>query len=185
MDLRRRGPWHEIASREVYRNPWIRLREDQVIRPDGRPGIYGVVEMAPAVGVVALTDDQQVYLVGQYRYPTECDSWEIITGFASDGEAPVDAARRELREETGLTAEHWTPLGWSHISNSVTDQVGYLFLAQGLVVGSAAPDGTESLLVRPVPITEALRLAQSSGITQGFSLVGIYRAWHRLTGDLD
>lgn len=184
MSETRRGPWTVRASREVYRNPWLRLREDDVLRPDGRPGIYGVVEMVDAVGVVALSDDGRVYLVGQHRYPTDGYGWEIVTGYGDPAEGPLLSAQRELREETGLSAAEWVPLGSTHISNSVTDQVGYLFLARGLTSGAAQPDATEQLVVQTVPLAEALAMAQSSRIVQAFSLVGLYRAWHFLTGDL-
>jgi 8-oxo-dGTP pyrophosphatase MutT (NUDIX family) len=173
-----------LDTREVYRNPWIRVREDSVLRPDGRPGIYGVVEFEPAVGVVALGDDGAVYLVGQYRYPTDSYSWEIVTGYADAGEEPLAAAQRELREEAGLSAGSWTALGHIEISNSVTDQVGFLYLARDLSVARAAPDETEQLEVRRIPLGEALAQAQESAIFDGFSLAGLYRAWHYLRGDL-
>lgn len=181
--VERRGPWQVRSSREVYRNPWIRLREDQVLRPDGRPGIYGVVECTPAVGIVALTPEERVYMVGQYRYPTQCDSWEIVTGYSDVGEELQVAAARELREEAGLTAACWTPLGHCHISNSVTNQVGNLYLAQDLTTGGAMPDDTEALTVQTVPLAQALDRAQASEIVQAFSLVGLYRAWRHLHGE--
>src|SRR5439155_7079061 len=100
----RRGPWQVLGSRQVYENAWIRVREDDVIRPDGQPGIYGVVEFQGlAVAIIALTEDEQVYLVGQYRYPTDTYSWEVVEGTSEAGEEPLAAAKRELSEETGLT----------------------------------------------------------------------------------
>jgi 8-oxo-dGTP pyrophosphatase MutT (NUDIX family) len=168
----------------VYANPWIRVREDSVLRPDGAPSIYGVVEFEPAVGVVALDGDGSVYLVGQYRYPTDGYSWEIVTGYADAGEDILEAAKRELREEAGLEAADWQPLGHVEISNSVTDQVGFLFLGTGLTAVAAAPDGTEQLEVRCLPLREAVAAAQSGAIFDGFSLAGLYRAWHYLEGDL-
>jgi 8-oxo-dGTP pyrophosphatase MutT (NUDIX family) len=171
-----RGPWQCLDSRVAYTNPWITVREDRVIQPDGRPGVYGVVECNPAVGVVALTADGHVYLVGQYRYPMDEYSWEIVTGYTEPGEDLLIAAQRELREETGLTASNWTSLGHCHISNSVTNQIGHLYLAQGLESGVAAPEPTENLTVKAVPLREAMELAQSSEIVQAFSLVGLYRA---------
>ncbi len=180
MTIQRRGPWQVTGTREVYHNPWIRVREDQVIRPNGTLGIYGVIETTPAVGVVAVTPDHLVHLVGQYRYTMDEYSWEIVTGYSARGEDLLAGAARELREETGLVAQQWTPLGDCHISNSVTDQRGYLYLAQDLVAGQATPDETEELAVKTVPLAEALRQAQASEIQQAFSLVGLYRAWHHL-----
>jgi ADP-ribose pyrophosphatase YjhB (NUDIX family) len=174
------GPWRLTSTREVYRNPWIRVREDQVIRPDGKPGIYGVVELEPAVGIVAVTDDERVYLVGQYRYATESYSWEIVTGFSDRGEDPVAGARRELLEETGLSAESWEPLGHCYLSNCITNQIGYLYLARGLSAGLASPDDTESLAPKTMPLREALGLALEGGIDQAYSIVGLQRAWNRL-----
>ena len=184
MTSRQRGPWRVLGTRVAYENLWIRVREDQVLRPDGSPGIYGVVEMRPAVGVVALAADAGVHLVGQYSYTTGCDTWEIVAGFVDAAEEPLAAARRELREETGLRAARWTALGSCQVSNSVTDQLGYLFLAEHLVEGDAQPDETEELRWRTVPLHEALRMAQQDDITDGFSLIGLYRAWHHLAGDL-
>jgi 8-oxo-dGTP pyrophosphatase MutT (NUDIX family) len=176
----RRGPWQITGTREVYRNPWIRVREDQVIRPSGQPGIYGVVEMTAAVAVVAVDTAERVSLVGQYRYPTDRYSWEIVTGYAGEGEDPLLGAQRELREETGLEARRWTPLGDCQISNSVTDQIGHLYLAEELTQGAAAPDETEELAVKQVPMAAAVGMAQRGEISDAFSLIGIYRAWHHL-----
>jgi 8-oxo-dGTP pyrophosphatase MutT (NUDIX family) len=178
----RRGPWECLSSREVYRNPWLRLREDQVVRPDGQPGLYGVVELTAAIGVVALTADERVTLVGQYRYPTERYSWEIVAGFAAPGEDPAAAAARELREETGLTATRWSSLGECQVSNSVTDQIGYLFLAEDLRNGAPAPDPTEALAVEAVPLADAVVGIAGREISQALTLVGLYRAWFRRRG---
>ena len=99
------NPWTTLGSRPVYENPWIKVREDQVLRPDGQPGIYGVVEFKNrAVGVLPVEDDGAVWLVGQYRYPLQAYSWEIPEGGCPEGETPEETARRELQEETGLTA---------------------------------------------------------------------------------
>src|ERR1043165_7412655 len=121
------NPWKTLASREVYDNEWIRVREDSVIRPDGEPGIYGVVHYKNiAVGVLAVEDDS-IYLVGQYRYPLEQYSWEIPEGGCPEGEAPLDAAKRELAEETGLRAETWEKMGVAHLSNSVSAEIAVWF----------------------------------------------------------
>jgi 8-oxo-dGTP pyrophosphatase MutT (NUDIX family) len=175
-----RGPWRVVGSREVYRNAWLRLRHDTVLRPDGSPGIYGVVELEPAVGIVAVDDRERVWLVGQYRYPTQRYSWEIISGFAQPGEEPLAAARRELREEAGLTAQQWDYLGDFDVSNSVTDQVGFVFLARGLSPCPADPELTEELSLRQLPLEEALREAAQGSIVQAVSVAALFRAWHHL-----
>jgi 8-oxo-dGTP pyrophosphatase MutT (NUDIX family) len=168
-----RNPWRTVSSRQVYENPWISVREDQVVRPDGEPGIYGVVHYKNvAVGVLAIEEDH-VYLVGQYRYPLETYSWEIPEGGCPEGEDPLSAARRELREETGLEATSWRMLGEAYLSNSVADEYAVWFLATGLVPGKERPEGTEKIRVRRVPLREALAMALDGGITDALSIVAL------------
>ena len=167
------NPWRTVSSRQVYENPWISVREDQVVRPDGEPGIYGVVHYKNiAVGVLAVEDDH-VYLVGQYRYPLETYSWEIPEGGCPEGEEPLTAARRELREETGLEAKSWRWLGEAYLSNSVADEYAMWFLATGLVPGEERPEGTEKIRVHHVPLREALAMALDGRITDALSIVAL------------
>lgn len=170
------SPWKKISSRLIYENPWIRLREDQVIAPSGVPGIYGVVEARAAVGVIALTAESHVHLVGQYRYPIECYSWEIPEGAAERGESPLEAATRELREETGITARSWKPLGGEvHLSNCFTAERAFLFIATELTQGETDFDPTEQLVQRTVPLKDVLSMAMDGEITDGLSLIAIHR----------
>ena len=167
------NPWRTLASRDVYENPWIKVREDSVLRPDGERGIYGVVQFKNvAVGVLPVEDDE-IYLVGQYRYTLDRYSWEIPEGGCPEGEDPLDAARRELEEETGLRAARWERLGEAHLSNSVSDELAVWFLATGLEQGDRRPEGTERLAVRRVPFAEALDMALSGEITDSLSLLAI------------
>lgn len=152
-----------------------------MIRPDGQPGIYGVVHFRSiAVGIVPLTDDGQTILVGQYRYPLDVYSWEIPEGGGELGVDPLVSAKRELREETGLMAERWTYLGEAHLSNSATDEAGCIFLAEGLTEGVAEPEGTEELRSRRLPLARAVEMALTGEISDALAVVGLLRAHHFL-----
>jgi 8-oxo-dGTP pyrophosphatase MutT (NUDIX family) len=167
------NPWRMLDSRRVYENPWISVREDSVIRPDGEQGIYGVVHYKnTAVGVVPVEDDH-VYLVGQYRYPLERYSWEIPEGGCPEGEETLEAARRELKEETGLEARSWSKLGEAFLSNSVADERAVWFLATDLVAGEPQNEGTEVIGVRRVPLREAVAMAMDGRITDALSMLAL------------
>ena len=185
MRLEQTGnPWRTLDSRRVYENPWISVREDNVVRPDGEPGIYGVVHYKnTAVGVLPVENDH-VYLVGQYRYPLERYSWEIPEGGCPEDEEPLVAARRELREETGLEAKSWSRLGGAFLSNSVADEYAVWFLATELVAGEPQNEGTELIGVRRVPLREAVVMAMDGRITDALSILALTTfALEQLGGD--
>lgn len=168
------NPWTTRSSRAIYENPWIKVREDQVIQPDGRPGIYGVVEFQNrAVGVLAIDDEDHVWLVGQYRYPLGLYSWEIPEGGCPADEELEACARRELQEETGLLCERLDPMVTSHLSNSVSNEWGIVYRALGLKPGPSRPDGTERLEVRRVPFGEALAMIERGEITDSLSVIAL------------
>ena len=147
-----------------------------MLRPDGQPGIYGVVETPVATGVVALTDADEVVLVGQWRYALHGWSWEIIEGGSEPGEPPLEAARRELREEGGLVAAHWSPLGGEvHLSNSFTDERAHVFLATELSEVEAEPDATEVLELRREPLPACLEMVDSGEITDAMTIIALLR----------
>jgi 8-oxo-dGTP pyrophosphatase MutT (NUDIX family) len=171
------NPWKTLGTRIVYENPWIKVREDQVIRPDGKEGIYGVVETRTATGVVALDEHDNIYLVGQYRYATNEYSWEIIEGGSDDQELPLEAAKRELREEAGLIAQNWSQLGGEvHLTNCHSSEVGVLYLARGLTETKSEPEGTELLAVKKISFAECLRMVNAGEIKDAMSIIGIVRA---------
>lgn len=173
-DNREQNPWRRLQRRLVYENPWIGVYEDQVLRPDGQPGIYGVVHYQNrAVGVVAVDERDRVLLVGQYRYTLDLYSWEIPEGGAAPGEEPLEAARRELEEETGCSAERWRLLCRAHLSNSVSDEEAFCFLATELRLGEARPEGTEQLQIRWVGFEEAVAMARDGRITDALSILGL------------
>ncbi len=170
------GRFVRHRRRTAYENPWITVWHDDVSRPDGSPGIYGLVHFEHlAVGVVAIDDQDLIVLVGQHRYALDEVSWEIPEGGVPNGETALEGARRELREETGVEAAEWHPLAELTLSNSVTDERATLFLATRLSHGDASPEPTESLTVRWLPFTEALAMVLDGRITDALSVVGIER----------
>ncbi len=171
------NPWKTVSSRPIYDNPWISVREDQVINPKGGNGIYGVVTFKNiAIGIIPVDDEGYTYLVGQYRYTLNEYSWEIPEGGGPIGIDPLDSAKRELKEETGFTAEKWTNICTIHTSNSVTSEVGYLYLAQGLKDGESEPEDTEELQVKRVHLKDAVEMVMNNEITDSLSIAGILKA---------
>ena len=169
-----RNPWRRISRRVAYENPWIEVLHDDVIRPDGQPGIYGVVHFRHlAIGVVPLDRSDRVLLVGQYRYTLDRYSWEIPEGGGDLDEDPEAAARRELVEETGYTGGRWRELCRAELSNSVTDETTILFVATDLEAGPASPEGTEQLQLRWVPFEEAMAMIGRGEITDAMSVLAL------------
>jgi 8-oxo-dGTP pyrophosphatase MutT (NUDIX family) len=179
-----RNPWKTLASRTAYQNEWVRLREDAVIRPDGKEGIYGVVEVRPSVGIVALNGAREIVLVGQWRYPLGRYSWEIPRGGSLPGERDLlTTAQRELREEAGLAARNWKRLGAVDVNNGITTDVEHLFLATELESCPAEPDAVEEIALRTVPFDAAVRMAVAGELTEVCSVAAILLA-ARLQPDL-
>jgi 8-oxo-dGTP pyrophosphatase MutT (NUDIX family) len=171
------NPWRRHSRKTVYDNPWITVYEDQVTRPDGQAGIYGVVHYKNlAVGIVAVDRQGRVLLVGQHRYPLDRYSWEIPEGGGAIHEEALDAAKRELLEETGYRAGQWTEIVRAHLSNSVSDEEAVCFLATDLEAGIARPEGTERLVSRWVPFAEALDMVRRGVITDALAVMGLERA---------
>jgi len=170
------SPWRRRSRRLVYENAWLSVHHDEVDRPDGQPGIYGVVHFQNhAVAVVAIDAQDRVALVGQWRYTIDAYSWELPEGGVPPDESPLDGARRELREETGVQAGRWLEVARIAVSNSVTDELGTIFLATGLDQGEAAPDATEDLRVRWVPFEESLAMIDDGRITDLLTIAALER----------
>jgi ADP-ribose pyrophosphatase len=170
------GPWTRHGRRTAYENAWITIWHDDVTRPDGAPGVYGVVHFANrAAGVLVLDDEDRVLLVGQHRYALDAYSWEIPEGGVPEGESAEDGARRELLEETGVEASDWRELASIHLSNSVSDELAILFVATGLRHGDATPDGTEQLVIRWLPFADVLAMTLDGRITDAMTVVAVER----------
>lgn len=171
------NPFKTISSKELYENPWIRLVEDQILKPDGEPGIYGKLHFNNyALGIVAVSENMDIWLLGQYRYVLKSYSWEIPTGGGSREAPPLEGAKRKPREETGLTANRWEELIRIHLSNSVTDEYGMVFLAEELTIGPTEFDDTEILEIKRMPFADALKMVMIGEITDSMSVTGILAA---------
>ena len=171
------NPWQALSTEVKYQNPWISVREDQVINPAGGRGIYGVVTMKnKAIGIVPIDEEGNTWLVGQYRYALNEYSWEIPMGGGPVELDVLESAQRELQEETGLTAKRWTNIARLHTSNSVTDEEGFVFLAEDLTPGEVAPEETEDLRIWKLPFAEAIQLVLDNRITDAISVAGLLKA---------
>ena len=176
MEARRHGPWTIQESKPIYHNPFIEVVEDRVIRPDGQPGIYGTVAMKPGVAVLPVDEDGMAYLTREFRYAIGRDSIEVAGGGIDEGESPLEAARREAREELGVEASEWIDLGRIDPFTAVVRSPAHLFLARGLSFSPPERDGTEVMETLKVPFDEAVRLVMDGTITHGPSCVLILKA---------
>jgi 8-oxo-dGTP pyrophosphatase MutT (NUDIX family) len=170
----KRGPWSIVSAREAYDNRWIRVTHHDVVTPSGDPGIYGTIHYKNrALGIVPVDAQQHTYLVGQYRFALDAYSWEIPEGGGPLDVDFLESAKRELLEEMGLRARRWHKLFESDLSNSVNDESAIAFLACHLEQGEAAPDPTEDLAVRRVPLTEAFRMVEAGEIRDAISIMSL------------
>ncbi len=172
-------PWSVLNTRSVYDNPWLTLAEYDAIAPTGKPALYGVVRFKNlALAILPLHDDGTVTLVGQHRFAIPGYSWELPEGGGPLGVDPLESARRELREETGLEAAEWREVLKFQLSNSITDEVGHGYLATGLTAVPPAPDDTEALALARAPFREVLELALAGHIQDMPTLAMLLRAYH-------
>ena len=177
MDQKEKNPWKMLSKKPVYENPWIYVEEHQVINPGGGKGIYGKVHFKNrALGIIPIDDDGYTWLVGQYRYTVNEYSWEIPMGGGPLSEDILEAAKRELKEETGLEAKTLTNIMRIHTSNSVSDEEGFVFLAEGLVEGERVLEESEAdLKLWKLPFKEVLQLVMEEKITDSLSIAGILK----------
>ena len=180
------GPWRVTRQRTAFENPWIRIDDYGVVHPDGAPGEYGVVHFKNlAIGILPIDADGFVWLVGQHRFPHDAYSWELPEGGGPLAIDPLQSAKRELKEETGLSAKHWLALTSFDVSNSVTDEKAICFLAHGLSVGQPTPESSEALTTKRVFFSQLLEMVLSGEITDSLTIVMTLNAHAKaLRGDL-
>lgn len=174
--MKEENPWKTLESEVKYDNNWIRLTEHQVINPSGGKGIYGEVHFKNyAIGILALDEEYNTWLVGQYRYPMKAYSWEIPEGGGPLDEEPLESARRELLEETGMSAETWIEIQRMHLSNSVSDELSIIYVARNLIQGIPMPEETEQLEIKKVSFETAYDMVIKGEITDSMSVAAILR----------
>ncbi len=170
------NPWKVLGEKKIYENPWMSVTEYDVLNPSGGKGIYGKVHFKSiAIGILALDESLNTWIVGQYRFPLNHYSWEIPEGGGKLDVDPLESARRELLEETGLVASEWSPLMEIHTSNSVTDEYGIVFLARQLQQQEPEPEETEQLQIKKVSFEEAYQMVEKGMITDSISVAAILK----------
>lgn len=166
--------WKRLTTNTVYDNDWITVFDEQVVNPRGGTNKYGRVHFKnKAVAILPIDKERNTWIVGQDRYTLGEYSWELPMGGAPQDEEPLTAAKRELKEETGLSAQRWTPLLQLHVSNSITDEEAIIFVAEDLQCGQPAFDDTEDLKIRRLPLAEAIEMARQGEITDAVSVAAL------------
>lgn len=176
MTQQEENPWQTKNTMVAYNNNWITVHHNEVVNPSGNDGIYGVVHFKNlAIGIIPLDDDLNTWIVGQYRYPLNQYSWEIPEGGGKLTEDALESAKRELIEECGLEAKTWHKILTMHLSNSVSDEVSYVFVAKGLKQVMAQPEETEQLQIKKVPFTQVYNMVMDGEITDAISVAAILK----------
>ena len=172
----RENPWITLKSEQIFESPWIGLTYHDVLNPGGNPGTYSVVHFKNlAIGILPLDKDYNTWIVGQYRYPINQYSWEIPEGGGNLDVAPIVSAKRELLEETGITANKWTEIQTMHLSNSASDEFCFLYIAQDLSFGEAEPDDNEQLEMRKLHFDELYKMVESGEITDSLTVTTVLK----------
>ncbi len=169
--------WQTLNQKVVYENPWIKVEHREVINPAGNPGIYGTIHYKNiAIAILPIDENGFTYLVGQYRYVLQAYSWEIPEGGCPEGEDPLEAAERELKEETGLTATHWTLILEMDLSNSVSDERSISYLARGISNGISTQEETENLQVKKIHFDKLVEMVLQGEIRDALTVATVLKA---------
>lgn len=169
--MKEHGPWKILGTRSIFEDAWIRVLQDDVLRPDGRPGTHDVIHLRSGVTVLALDDRGVCHLTEEFHYAVGRVTLEGVSGGIEDGENPDTTAQRELQEELGLEASQWTDLGRLDPVTSIVSAPVRLFLARGLTEVGHAPEGTELIRRVEVPLQEAVAMVLDGRITHAATSV--------------
>lgn len=173
------NPWTTLTTKTVYDNPWIKITHRDVLNPNGGKGIYGVVHFKNiAIGILPLDEAYNTWIVGQYRYPTKHYSWEIPEGGGALDIEPLESAKRELKEEVGVTATEWIKILDTHLSNSITDECSICYVAKGLIFGASEPEETEQLVVKKIHFDTLFEWVMSGKVTDSLTVMTVLKAKH-------
>jgi 8-oxo-dGTP pyrophosphatase MutT (NUDIX family) len=170
------NPWTITDTQMVYTNNWIEVIHHNVINGSGNKGIYGKVHFKNiAIGIIPIDNENNTWLVGQYRFPLNTYSWEIPEGGCPLNQQPIEAAKRELLEETGLVAQEWTEILQMHLSNSVSDELAIVFIAKNLIQHQPQPEDTEQLTLKKLPLNSAFKMVETGEITDAVSIAALQK----------
>jgi len=170
------NPWKTIKSQVTYDNDWIKVTENQTINSAGGDGVYGVVHFKNiAIGIIPLDEDYNTWLIGQYRYPLKAYSWEICEGGGLHKNDTLDSAKRELHEELGIKAEKWTNIMDVHLSNSVSDEKGVIYIAKGLSFHPPEPEEGEVLQIKKMPFSTVFQMVMDGELTDSLTIAGVLK----------
>lgn len=172
------NPWKTLSSSQVYESPWIKVVKHECLNPANKPAIYSVVNFQNlAIGILPLDENGYTWLVGQWRYPLNAYSWEIPEGGGPHGIDPLESAKRELKEETGIIANQFTEIMRLHLSNSATDELAIVYLAKDLAFEESEPEESEVLQVKKIHINDAYKMVTNGEITDAISVAAIMKVW--------
>ncbi len=171
-----KNPWTILSEEEVHDTPWIKIKKYDVLNPAGKPANYSTVNFKNlAIGILPLDEEYNTWLVGQWRFPVGAYSWEIPEGGGKKGVEPLESAKRELSEETGIKAKNWTKIQEFHMSNCVSDEYAILYVAQDLTFHESHPDEDEQLALRKLPFSKVYEMVLNGEITDSMTIIAVHK----------